>query len=86
MLAGKEKNLISFLFFLFVSTILFAQNTEKERNSKTLQHEVNVLKKYFYEGESWHIAQPSVEKNVKGLINFVEDLPIDTIIGNLNRS
>ncbi len=86
MLAGKEKYFITFILSFFISTLLLAQNTPKERNMETLQKEVQVLKKYFYEGKNWHIAQPSVEKDVKGLINFVEDRPIDSIIGNINST
>ncbi len=86
MLAGREKYFITFILSFFISTLLLAQNTPKERNMETLQKEVQVLKKYFYEGKNWHIAQPSVEKDVKGLINFVEDRPIDSIIGNINST
>ncbi len=81
-----EKYFVLLVLGLFMSNLTFSQNPDTVRVDETLKTELDILKKYFYEGNSWHIAQPSVERDVKGLIHFIEDKPVDTIIGNLNKS
>jgi hypothetical protein len=76
-----------FLFFgVFSTNFLFSQQTDKQGNDETLQLGIDILKRYFYGDNEWYIAKPSVAKDVKGLINFIENDPIDTTINNLNKS
>ena len=80
------KSLIFILLILFISIQLTAQTTEKKENDETLQMGVQILKRYFYEDNQWYITKPSVAKDVKGLINFIEDDPIDSVINNMYKS
>ena len=73
-----------FLFLsVFSSNLLFSQQTEEQDKVETLQLGIDILKRYFYDDNEWYIAKPSVAKDVKGLINFIENDPIDTTINNL---
>ncbi len=76
-----------FLFLgVFSTHYLFSQQTEKNDNVETLQLGIDILKRYFYDDNEWYIAKPSVARDVKGLINFIENDPIDTTINNLKKS
>ena len=86
MFSGKIKYITLFLLGFFIIPFSFSQEIEAEKNNETLVKGIQILRKYFYEGNNWHIAQPSLEKDVKGLINFIEDEPVDSIIKNLNNS
>ena len=71
---------------IFSTNFLFSQQTEKQDNIETLQLGIDILKRYFYDDNEWYIAKPSVARDVKGLINFIENDPIDTTINNLHKS
>lgn len=80
------KSLFLSLLILFVSIQLTAQTTDKQENDETLQMGIQILKRYFYEDNKWYITKPSVAKDVRGLINFIEDDPIDSVINNMYKS
>ncbi len=86
MFSGKAKYIILLIVSLLVSSFGYSQVSDSVRIDKTLDKGIQILKKYFYEGNSWHVAQPSVKNDVHGLINFIEDEPVDSIIKNLNNS
>ena len=86
MFSGKAKYISLLVLSLFVNSFGFSQVSESERMDETLDKGIQILKKYFYEGNSWHVAQPSVKNDVRGLINFIEDEPVDSIINNLNNT
>jgi len=86
MLLGKVKILILFVSFFIFTNNGFAQTADAEKNDEVLEKGMEILKKYFYGENNWHVAEPSVGKNVKGLINFIDDEPVDSIIGNINNS
>ncbi len=86
MFSGKEKYILLFIIGFFIVPFSFSQVSETEEMDKTLEKRIQILKKYFYEGNNWHIAQPKVEKDVKGLIHFIEDEPVDSILKNINNS
>jgi hypothetical protein len=86
MFLGKVKYITLLLVGLLIYSFGFSQVVELEREDETLDKGIKILKKYFYEGNNWHVAQPSVKNDVRGLINFIEDEPIDSIIKHLNIS
>jgi hypothetical protein len=49
----------------------------------SLQYNLKLLKRYLSEGDKWHFTDPNTEKRLSGLIHFVENEPIDTIINHL---
>jgi hypothetical protein len=79
------------LLLLFLNLIFFSNQTQAQPNSNTKEKEpidsgLDMLKRYFYSDNQWYVARPSVAKDVKGLIDFIENDPIDTVVGNLNKS
>ncbi len=83
----KVKSLLLFLSVITLFSFQVAgQSSENEDENETLQLGIQILKRYFYEDNQWYITKPSVAKNVKGLINFIEDEPIDTLISNIFKS
>jgi hypothetical protein len=85
MIFDKVKTLLLLFAVLIISFQVAAQSTKEEEN-ETLQMGIQILKRYFYEDNQWYIAKPQVAKDVKGLINFIEDEPIDTVINNIFKS
>lgn len=86
MLSGKVKFISLLILTLFLSNTIYSQTSDQEKNKETLEQGIEILKKYFYSSENWHISKPKVGTDVKGLINFIDDQPVDTIIKNLNKS
>ena len=82
----KVKSLFLFFTILIISFQVVGQTSEKESENETLQMGIQILKRYFYDDNEWYIAKPTVAKDVKGLINFIEDEPIDTVISNIFKS
>lgn len=82
----KGKHSAVFFIFIFLSTHIAAQIDKKTNENQTLQLGIDFLKRYFYDDNQWFVARPSVAKDVKGLIDFISNEPIDTVVGNLNRS
>lgn len=86
MLSGKVKILIFFVSVFIFTNHSLAQTNDVEKNTEVLEKGMEILKKYFYGENNWRVAEPSVGKDVEGLINFIDDEPVDSIIGNLNNS
>jgi len=86
MFLSKVKNISLLLIGLLIYSFGFSQVTESDSEDETLDKGIQILKKYFYGGNNWHVAQPSVKNDVRGLINFINDEPVDSIIKHLNIS
>mgnify|MGYP000877816815 FL=1 len=82
----KKLKFVFVFIGIFSTNFLFSQQTEKQDNVETLQLGIDIFKRYFYDDNEWYIAKPSVARDVKGLINFIENDPIDTTINNLHKS
>ena len=78
--------LLLFTALTLTSMYSAGQSSENEDDMQTLQMGIQILKRYFYEDNQWYIARPSVAKDVRALINFIEDEPIDTVINNIFKS
>jgi hypothetical protein len=81
----QVKFLLIFLITILISNQTKAQSSDTEED-KTLEMGIQILKRYFYEENNWYITKPAVAKDVRGLINFIEDDPIDTVINNMYKS
>ncbi len=86
MIFGKVKTLLFFILVLIISQQVSSQTTERKNDDKSLQMGIQILKRYFYEDNHWYIAKPAMAKDVRGLINFIEDDPIDTVISNIYKT
>lgn len=79
----KKIQTIIILFVLSISIQnISAQNQEE---NEALKRSIEVLKNYFQKDSNWHVLQPSIGANVNGLLNYLEDQPIDVIISALNN-
>lgn len=66
---------------LFVPTLLVhAQDESEVGYTDSLENNLLILKRYLSEGSDWQFTNPLVEKRLSGLIDFIENEPIDTII------
>ena len=74
------------LFVLFFTQFSVAQNTVTGDDQKVLQDAIHILRHYFNENKDWHIQRPEIYSNIYGLIHFIEDAPIDTVLLNLDRA
>lgn len=75
---------ILLLFVLTVGNVAGQNNADK--NQQTLQKSISLIRKYFFENENWKVSTPSMEQDVEGLINFIENEPIDSLLNNLDES
>ncbi len=82
----NTKTLLLFFIILIFSIQVTAQSSETDEGDKTLDFGIDILKRYFYEDNNWYITKPAVAKDVKGLINFIEDDPIDTVVNNIYKT
>lgn len=81
------KKVKSFLLFLIIILSLQGKSqTHQSKDEITLAKSIEILKRYFYKENNWYITSPKVAKDVRGLINFIEDEPVDTVIHNLQNS
>jgi hypothetical protein len=70
---------------LFTATV-FAQENSEEKDQKELESSIQLLRNYFSVDKNWQVVEPELDKNVNGLINFIEDQPLDDIIRQLNNA
>jgi hypothetical protein len=83
---GKAKTLLLLLTIITFTFQISAQTSEDEEGDKTLELGIDILKRYFYQENNWYITKPTVAKDVRGLINFIEDDPIDSVVNNIFKS
>ncbi len=87
MLFRNVKQFVFFILFIFSVQPLFAQNKPDEKENQLLQQSIDLLKYYFFNNKkSWHISRPETANDVKELIDFIENEPIDTVLKNLDKS
>jgi len=86
MYSGKLKSILLLCITITTTNLLFAQSSQQKHDEETLQLGIQILKRYFYEENTWYVAKPSVANDVRGLIDFIENEPVDTVINNLNKT
>ncbi len=86
MLLKKVKLFLLFFILVISFFTVKAQEEKSTKNNETLEQSLDLLKRYFINENSWYVTSPAKGKDVKSLINFIEDEPLDTIMGNLNKS
>jgi hypothetical protein len=76
--------LLVFFILFFLSDRISAQETME---IDSLEENLIFLKRYLSKGSDWHFTDPSAEKQLSGLISFIENEPLDTLIKYMrNRS
>jgi len=84
--SGKLKSILLLSIAIIISPYLFAQTSEETNEDETLKLGLQILKRYFYEENKWYVAKPTVANDVRGLIDFIENPPVDTVINNLKKT
>ncbi len=79
----NTKFLVLLFVGLFFNLPVWSQISEETKNDETLTKGIEILRKYIIEGGSWYVDQPLLDENVKGLIHFVEDEPVDSVLKNI---
>ncbi|MCW0483036.1 DUF3078 domain-containing protein [Gaoshiqia sediminis] len=77
------------IFFAFSSQILTASSPADKRKETvavdSVKVGVNYLKYFLGEQGNWYPYDPELARSLRGLVNFVEDEKIDTILHKLGR-
>lgn len=81
----KVKTFLLFLIII-ISTQGYSQNNQSKKDEMTLNKSLEILKRYFYNGNDWYVTSPKVANDVSGLMHFIEDEPVDTVIQHLQNS
>ena len=85
-MSSEIRKCISLIIFLFILILpAFSQQTKPEDNEAILNKGIQILEKYFMKGNNWYVTSPEMGKNVKGLVHFIKDEPIDSIISKLEQ-
>lgn len=80
------KGRLSVLFIVLLFVFNGSAQNSKSKDEEVLKNSIRLLKDYFSENGNWHVVKPEVARSVDGLINFIEDQSIDTIIKQLNEA
>jgi len=89
-----------YIYLLIISVICIGQyslsaadfsayGNRKSRNpgaiKDSLSWSLSLMKKVFNGSGEWYMTNPSFQKSIKGVVNYAENDPIDTLIGNMNQ-
>ena len=84
---SEIRKCVTLIFTLFIFTNpVFSQQNEGQSDNATLQKGLQMLEKYFMKRSNWYVTNPEIGKNVKGLVHFVENEPVDSIISKLEKT
>ena len=75
---------VFFLFFILLFSI-FRLTAQEEIINDSLEHNLVILKRYLSKGSNWHFTDHATEKQLSGLISFIEHEPIDTLIKYMSK-
>jgi len=70
---------------MFFPSRMSAQTESEQRYTDSLEYNLHIIKRYLSTGSNWHFTDPLTEKRLYGLIQFIENEPIDTIINHFRQ-
>jgi hypothetical protein len=74
-----------FLLMLILSFPVFRLTAQEDIIIDSLEQNLVLLKRYLSKGSNWHFTDPTAEKQLSGLISFIEHEPIDTLIKYMSK-
>ncbi len=85
---SEKTKIFSLLFLCLIFSFKgYSQvDLEEEQNRLMLEKGIELLQRYFTEQNAWHVAHPETSENVKGLVHFIEDEPLDSILFDLKKA
>ncbi len=81
----KLRYLLIIPLFMFFPSRMSAQTESEQRYTDSLEYNLHIIKRYLSTGSNWHFTDPLTEKRLYGLIQFIENEPIDTIINHFRQ-
>jgi hypothetical protein len=90
------KNTLPLLLFIFIIvSINFSkaeninstlyQSKERRENKDSLRWSIDFLNKILNSGGEWYITDPSYKQPVKGILDYAENAPIDTLVVEMKK-
>ena len=76
--------IVCLLIFLFTPG-LYAQEGYISGYADSLETNLRLLKRYLSQGSNWYFTDSRSEKMLSGLIHFLEDEPVDTIVAYFEK-
>lgn len=83
MKSGKLKFILLFAIQLLFLLPAMSQHSGNEGDKEVLNRSIELLKRYFLRDNHWYVTNPEVARDVRGLVNFIEDEPVDSILTHL---
>lgn len=84
MVQAKIRTILVALFCVTLIQTTFAQTTETD-DREVLDSGIEILRTYFLQDKNWHATDTDVRNNIRSLINFFEDIPLDTALHFLDQ-
>ncbi len=72
-------------FLVLNASGVSAQNGDEPVYSDSLEYNIHLIKRYLSHGSKWHFTDQLTEKRLSGLVHFIENEPLDTILIHMNR-
>jgi hypothetical protein len=85
MIQAKIRTILIALFCVTFVQTTFAQEKTETSEEEVLDSGIEILRTYFLQDQNWQVTDPEVRTNIRSLINFFEDIPLDTILFYLDQ-
>lgn len=75
------------LLFCFVFIVFsgFGQRKPEKISQEFFDDGMRLVRKYFYSDGEWHVTNSAMGNSVKGLVDFVSNEPVDSILARINN-
>lgn len=85
MFSGKSKLFVLLYIFLcpLILQVKAQQNNSEKESTRALELSVRLLERYFEKDDSWQVMHPKTGESVRGLLHFIEQEPLDSILKTL---
>ncbi len=81
----RGKQILAAILLVLAFSGAFAYTGEEPATSDSLRHNLQLLKRYLSHGSRWHFTDPLLESRLRGLEQFIESEPVDTLIETISR-
>ncbi|WP_340112305.1 DUF3078 domain-containing protein [Maribellus mangrovi] len=85
MVQAKIRTILVALFCITFLQTTFAQKKTETNDQEVLESGIEILRTYFLQDKNWHVTDADVRTNIRSLINFFEDIPLDTALYFLHQ-
>ncbi|HNU78822.1 MAG TPA: hypothetical protein PKM75_10700 [Prolixibacteraceae bacterium] len=82
----RGKLIITVTLLVLGLSAVYAQTGDKPAYTDSLNYNLQLIKRYISHGSKWHFTDPLAERRLAGLIDFIENEPIDTILNHFSGS